>query len=143
METPEAQGGGTWTGNEAGRGGTGPISPAGGGTSTGGESASGGGGPGTGSGSDAYVASQFAYIRGLIVKNLVYPGEARRAGLRGKVTVGFIIIEDGLARNIRIVESSGHDLLDRTVLDAIRRCQPFPRPPGRAELVIPIVFKLK
>ncbi len=64
-------------------------------------------------------------------------------GLRGKVTVAFIILEDGRARNVRIVESSGHDVLDRTVLETIRRCQPFPRPPARAELTIPIIFKLK
>ena len=64
-------------------------------------------------------------------------------GLRGRVTVDFIILEDGLARNIRIVESSGHDVLDRTVLETIRRCQPFPRPPGRAELTIPIVFRIE
>ena len=151
VEPAATQGGVSRTAADEGQGGTGASPVAGSGTFTGGGNASGGGGPGTGgggsgagqAGSSSYVAAQFTYIRGLILKNLVYPAEARRAGLGGRVTVGFIIFEDGLVRNIRIVESSGHDLLDRTVIEAVKRCQPFPRPPGRAELIVPILFKLK
>lgn len=151
VEAVGAQGGGPRTGTETGRGGTGAPSLSSSGTFGSGGSAPGGGGSGAGGDgpgggqakSNSYAAAQFAYIRGLILKNLVYPPEARRAGLRGRVTVGFIIREEGLAQNIRIVESSGHDVLDRTVIETIRRCQPFPRPPARAELTIPIVFKLK
>lgn len=119
----------------------------------GGRNASGGGwgseaggdgsGAGQAEGNNSHVAAQFAYIRGLILKNLAYPPEARRVGLRGRVTVDFVILENGLARSIRIIESSGYDVLDRSVVETIRRCQPFPRPPARAELTIPIVFKLK
>ena len=112
---------------------------------TGGRNASGGDGSGEGraEGSNSYIAAQFAYIRGLILKNLAYPSEARRMGLRGRVTVNFIILENGLARSIRIIESSGYDVLDRSVVETIRRCQPFPKPPARAELTISIVFRLK
>jgi len=41
-----------------------------------------------------------------------------------------------------VVESSGHGILDRNVVDTIREVQPFPKPPVRAELVIPVVYVL-
>ena len=118
IEAPGPEGEGSGIGADTVRTGTGASSLDGVWTFTGGGKASDGGGSGTGSGgpgggqagSNAYVAAQFAYIRGLILKNLVYPSEARHVGLRGRVTVDFIILEDGLARNIRIVESSGHDV---------------------------------
>lgn len=151
VEAADSRSGGSWNGAGTDRSGTGESSLADNGTFTDGANASGAGGSGAGAGfpgggqadGDGYVAAQFTYIRGLVLKNLVYPPEARRMGLWGRVTASFVILEDGLARNIRIVKSSGHDVLDRTVLEAITHCQPFPRPPGRAELVIPIVFKLK
>ena len=135
IEAPGPEGEGSGIGADTVRTGTGASSLDGIWTFTGGGKASGGGGSGTGcggpgggqAGGNAYVAAQFAYIRGLILKNLVYPSEAKRVGLRGRVTVDFIILEDGLARNIRIVESSGHDVLDRTVLEAIRRLPAFPQ----------------
>ncbi|SEM67215.1 outer membrane transport energization protein TonB [Syntrophus gentianae] len=90
-----------------------------------------------------YLREHFAYIRDLILKNLSYPPMARKGGWQGKVKVSFIVREDGRVEGIRIVESSGYLVLDRNVVETIREVQPFPKPPVRAELVIPVTYALK
>ncbi len=94
-------------------------------------------------GKKQYLEGNFGYIRDLIVKNLKYPYVARRMGWKGSVTVAFVILENGNVEAIRVTQSSGHDLLDQSVLKTVRALQPFPRPPVRAELIIPIAFRLE
>ena len=85
----------------------------------------------------------FEFVRKLIVKNLTFPATARRKGLTGKIVVTFHLKEDGQATDIALVESSGHDILDNTVVVTIRRISPFPRPEAAAQIILPIVFHLK
>ena len=100
-------------------------------------------GDGAGGLKQQYIARHFAYIRDLILKNLTYPPLARRMGWKGTVTVSFIVVENGAAENIRVTKSSGRELLDQTVVKTIQLVQPFPNPPVRAELIIPIAFRLE
>jgi len=93
--------------------------------------------------SQRYLAEHFSYIRDLVRKHLVYPAMAQKMGWGGKSVVAFVIMENGSVDNIRLVESSGIPLLDRSALETIRRASPFPRPPVRAEIVIPVLFKLR
>ncbi|MEN6330723.1 MAG: energy transducer TonB [Smithella sp.] len=90
-----------------------------------------------------YLSEHFAYIRDRILKNITYPPLAKKIGWQGKVLVSFIIMEDGRITNMKIVKSSGHVVLDRNVLETIREVQPFPKPPVRAELFIPVNYVLK
>ena len=83
------------------------------------------------------------YIRDLIVKNLDYPSAARRMGWQGTVTVTFVVLESGTVQNIRIVKGSGYTILDQVVVKTVQRVQPFPKPPVKAELTIPVVFRLE
>ncbi|MEI6206502.1 MAG: TonB family protein [Desulfuromonadales bacterium] len=87
-----------------------------------------------------YLKQNFEYIKILIQKNIVYPAMARRLGLTGKVVVSFIITENGRAENEKILVSSGHNILDNNVIETIRMVEPFPKPPVRAELRIPILY---
>jgi protein TonB len=89
-----------------------------------------------------YVKEHFAFIRDLILKNLVYPAIARRMGWRGDLTVSFVICESGTVDDIRILKSSGHKVLDETAVATIRGIAPFPRPPVRAEIIIPIEYRI-
>lgn len=89
-----------------------------------------------------YLKEHFAYIRDTIMKNLSYPAAARRMGWEGKVVVSFVISEEGYASEIKIVESSGFGVLDRNAVETVRKSSPFPKPPIRAELVMPIVYKI-
>jgi protein TonB len=89
-----------------------------------------------------YLREHFTYIRDLVMKGLVYPHQARKMGWSGKVTVSFLVCEDGSAREVKVVESSGHQMLDRCAIETIRKVAPFPKPPLPAEIVIPVLFKL-
>lgn len=122
-----------------GAGGTAGGSGAGSGTGTGSGCGSGGIGEG---GKAAYLKEHFAFIRELIMKNLIYPAPARRMGWKGHLTVSFVICEGGSVENIRIVRSSGHKILDENALSTVKKIQPFPKPPVRAEIVIPIEYRL-
>lgn len=90
-----------------------------------------------------YVAHNFGYIRDLIVANIKYPYTARRMGWKGSLTVAFVILENGTVETVRVIKSSGHDLLDQSVLKTVRTLQSFPKPPSRAEVIIPIAFRLE
>ena len=89
-----------------------------------------------------YLKEHFIYIRDLITKQLVYPPMARKMGWSGKTVVTFIIAEDGTVHNIRVTEPSGFTILDKNAVEAVRTVAPFPRPPIRAEIVVPINFKM-
>ncbi|MFO7569323.1 MAG: energy transducer TonB [Smithellaceae bacterium] len=97
--------------------------------------------PGHDPAQSAYLKEHFNYIRELIMKHLDYPSAARRMGWKGQLTVAFVICEKGHVREIRIVESSGHKILDDNAVKTIRRIAPFPRPPVRAQIVIPIEYR--
>lgn len=89
-----------------------------------------------------YLKEHFTYIRDIITRNISYPFMARKMGWSGKVTVSFVITEDGSVRDIKIIESSGFDVLDRNAADTVRKVSPFPRPPVSAEVIVPVVYRL-
>jgi protein TonB len=77
------------------------------------------------------------------MKHLRYPRLAKKMGWKGKVLVSFIIKEDGGVGGLKVLTSSGYEILDKNVLSVIKETQPFPKPPVKAELVIPITYKLE
>lgn len=89
-----------------------------------------------------YVKEHFAYIRDLVTRRLAYPPLARRMNWSGKTVVSFIIQEDGSISTLKVVESSRHAILDQSALDTVRAVAPFPKPPVRAEIVLPVQFAL-
>ncbi|OPY66524.1 MAG: Gram-negative bacterial tonB protein [Syntrophorhabdus sp. PtaU1.Bin050] len=138
------------TGGEGG--GSGGPGGGGFGSGPGGQGGSGGGtgkGHGTGSGDTMgtlrmqYLREHFSYIRDLIQKHIKYPQIAKKMGWKGKVVVSFVIRENGGVEKSKILASSGYEVLDRQVLTVIREVQPFPKPPVKAELIIPIMYKLE
>ena len=54
-----------------------------------------------------------------------YPSEAVRRGLQGEVRLEFTIQKDGSVSRIRVIEGSGHKILDDAVVDALRLASPF------------------
>ena len=89
-----------------------------------------------------YLREHFNYIRDLIMRNLTYPLLARKMRWEGQVTVSFIICEKGTVERIRVIKSSGYKVLDENVKETIKEVQPFPQPPVRAEIIIPVTYKL-
>lgn len=84
----------------------------------------------------------FAYIKEMLQRNLKYPAVARRKGWEGRVIVEFVICFNGSVRDIRVVETSGKALLDRSAVDVVRSSGPFPVHSKETRVVIPIVYSL-
>jgi protein TonB len=108
-----------------------------------------GGGSGNGSGNSPeqlrskYLSENFAYIKDIIQKHLAYPAKARREGLSGKARVSFVILENGQVVNIKILNSTGYEILDLNLIETIKEAAPFPKPPIKAELRVPIFYRLE
>ncbi len=112
-------------------------------------------GPSTGGGSGSQAAARplegrgngqgksdaVAIIRAAIERAKSYPYFARKRGTEGTATASFTINKTGRPENIRIIRSSGSDILDAAALETIRRAAPFPVAGGVIE--VPIAFRLE
>jgi protein TonB len=92
---------------------------------------------------EQYLAQHFIYIRDQIMSHLSYPAIARKKGWSGRVKLSFRIIEDGTVEAITVVASSGFPILDRHAVATVNKVAPFPRPPERADITIPITYALR
>ncbi len=105
--------------------------------------------PGAG-GSGAPPAEYGSYLRQFrqrVQESLVYPLAARRQGLRGTVELHVWLEATGRVRDVQVVRSSTHDVLDDAALETVRRLGPVPFPeslPRRPLLIrIPLVYDLR
>jgi protein TonB len=89
-----------------------------------------------------YLKESFSYIKDMIQKKITYPRLARQMGWGGKVTISFFISVIGSAKDIKVMRSSGVDVLDKSAIEAVRDASPFPEPPVEAQIIIPITYKL-
>ena len=89
-----------------------------------------------------YIKANFAYIKDIINRHIAYPRIARQMGWTGKVKISFIITVNGDARNIRVIESSGKEILDSNATEAVKKASPFPRPPVEAKIIMPVLYRL-
>lgn len=108
----------------------------------------GGTGDGTGKGNPNALAAYHKRVLGKIKAYQKYPPEARSKGLAGIVTVNFTIEAKGQVTGVRIVGSSGHQILDNEVKALMKRVSPFPELPmdigkKRMNLNVPIRFTLR
>lgn len=104
--------------------------------------------PGSGRGEAQVVYKEYlARLRQRVHEALRYPPAARRRGLTGAVTIELTILPSGLIRDVSVVESSSHTILDEAAVETVRtlRSQPFPRnvPPRTLRVRLPVVFELQ
>ncbi len=69
--------------------------------------------------------SYFKHIRDKIYLVWRYPPEAAAAGISGVVRILFVINRDGSLKEVRVLESSGHPILDKAAVRAIIAAAPF------------------
>lgn len=87
-----------------------------------------------------------AAIMAAVKKNLVYPADAKRIGVEGRVFVSFTITTAGLVKNAHVVKSLQPDY-DAAALRAVRKLPRF-KPgtqlgrPVTCGMMLPIQFKL-
>ncbi len=80
-------------------------------------------------------------------KHKKYSRVAKRRGYEGSATIAFTVDRQGAATAIEIVSSSGHKVIDQSVLDMLERALPLPPVPfdlNQIELrvAIPIEYRL-
>jgi TonB family protein len=80
-------------------------------------------------------------VRDRILAHVTYPPGDANHRIEGTATVSFVVEENGLAGEIEVIKTSGQETLDRATVRAIRQSEPFPGPPLRLRLAMPIVFK--
>jgi len=98
---------------------------------------------GGGSAKGKYLRKHFGYIRTMIMNKLQYPPIARRKGWSGKLKISFLVDEDGSVNDIKVISGSGHTILDKNAVDAVKQIAPLPSPPVRAEIIMPITYRLE
>lgn len=93
------------------------------------------GGADAGSG-NAAVSNYPGRVARKLQAALRYPPAAARRGITGEARVHFVVDAGGRVRDVRLVASSGSDLLDRAAVETVRRAAPLPPIPkaaGRSE----------
>lgn len=91
--------------------------------------------------SDNNTTDILSKIKTAVEKAKNYPLIARKNGIEGTVTTEFSINQQGFPENIRVVKSSGFNVLDSAALQTITKASPFPLIKECIE--IPITFVLK
>jgi protein TonB len=76
----------------------------------------------------AYMAAWVARIER--IGNLNYPDEARREQLHGQLVLTVALRRDGSVKNIDVIQSSGHKILDDAAVRIVRLAAPFPAIPA-------------
>ena len=87
--------------------------------------------------------AEFTGVMDRLRRFVAYPYRARQKGWEGKVVVGFRLTRDGQVRDVRVVTSSGHILLDDNALAAVQRAAPFSPPLRDTDLILPVVYALE
>lgn len=85
-----------------------------------------------------------AYLR----NSIIYPQEARDAGIQGKCIVTFVVDSNGKIKDVRVQKSSGNETLDK---ESVRVVESMPRwTPGKqngknvaVQYTLPIMFRLQ
>lgn len=107
-----------------------------------------GGGPGAVQGGGKGLAlaggsENYNFIRDAIMRNVRYPDRARRLGLEGRVVLSFVVLENGTTRDVKVVNSSGHRLLDESARDAAVETRVSRKVSHTVLVKLPITYKLQ
>ncbi|MFC1839229.1 energy transducer TonB [Thermodesulfobacteriota bacterium] len=75
---------------------------------------------------DKRYISYTKIIKQKLMEHWGYPAMAKANLLEGKSLIIFRLLNDGSLTGISITESSGYDILDKEVIDAVTSAAPFP-----------------
>lgn len=88
--------------------------------------------------------AQFFIISKLVREYIEYPYLARRMGWEGEVLLFFRLNPTGEVEEIKVLKSSGFEVLDKSAVNAVKRASKhFPRPKQIVLIKLPIQFKLE
>jgi protein TonB len=76
-----------------------------------------------------------------------YPAVARSRGWQGKVLLRVKVSAEGLSDDVSVEQSSGHDILDESAVEAVKKWRFIPAKRGdtpvSSSVIVPIDFKLR
>jgi protein TonB len=77
----------------------------------------------------------------------LYPQEARKKGYEGEVLLKVEVLSDGRVGEVEVRRSSGHDILDRSAMAAVKRWKFLPAKKGETAVPvwvnIPVIFEIR
>lgn len=88
---------------------------------------------------DFKYLSYFSKLKNQIQMVWRYPEAAKVSGLQGRLVLKFVLNRDGSLRDLKVVRSSGVEILDDAAIKAIRRAAPFYAIPKNLGDVLSIV----
>ncbi|HET6720197.1 MAG TPA: energy transducer TonB [Rhodocyclaceae bacterium] len=97
--------------------------------------------------STLWLANYTKTISGQVGRLKQYPSIARLRGWQGTAVISILLAADGTILQVRVEQSSGHDVLDSQALAMVRQAEPLPPYPGQHDgdpltVRLPIVFAL-
>lgn len=93
---------------------------------------------------EQYLDEHLSSIRDILVKYRKYPSQAVRLKQEGSVKVTFRLKQNGEVEDVRVVGSSGHEILDEDALSLIQKtAEYFPKPPKSVRITVPLNYALK
>ncbi|MCK9337999.1 MAG: TonB family protein [Arcobacteraceae bacterium] len=94
--------------------------------------------------SKAFVQTNFTIIRDMVLRNLIYPGMAKRMGHTGVVEMTLVIDANGRLLKYFISKKSHSKLLDKAALDSVEKVAKadFPKPQVKSTIILPVSFRL-
>lgn len=93
---------------------------------------------------DQYLKEKLSVISQIVQKNISYPLIARRMGWEGRVVLSIRICEDGSVSEIKVLESSGYEVLDKNAVETVKKvAHLFPRPPTDVIVRLPVSYRLE
>lgn len=97
--------------------------------------------------STLWLANYTKTISGQVGRLKQYPSIARLRGWQGTTVISLLLAADGTILQVRVEQSSGHDVLDSQALAMVRQAEPLPPHPERHDgdpltVRLPIVFAL-
>ncbi|BCD60729.1 MULTISPECIES: energy transducer TonB [unclassified Nitratiruptor] len=91
-----------------------------------------------------YIDQYLSKIRQIILEYRYYPRIARRTRKEGLVKVSLKLFPDGSVKEMHIIQSSGHSILDRAALQTVQKASVhFPKPSQPVKLTIPLEYRLR
>ena len=91
-----------------------------------------------------FLDAHLGEIRSLLLQHLKYPPNARRLKMQGEVRVSFLLNTDGSVENIKVVQSSGFDILDEDAMRLIEKTASlFPKPTKQVRINAPLGYVLR
>lgn len=80
---------------------------------------------------ESKYASYLQHVRYKIDSVWEYPPAAKERGVEGELTLRFSIAKNGTLVDVKLISSSGHDILDREALQTIHEASPFQPMPDK------------